>query len=57
MDYNVKNGKYYKVIDRKTNNLITFGELTKGQVLSTIHKVIFISEQEYLAIKESADLT
>lgn len=55
MDYNVKNGNYYKVIDRKTNNLITFGKLTKGQVLSTIHKVIFISEKEYLLLQESAD--
>ena len=45
MNYTRTDGKYYKVIF--DNEIITFGELETGQILSTIKEVVFISESEY----------
>lgn len=45
MNYTKTDGKYYKVIS--DSEIITFGELETGQVLSTIKEVVFISESEY----------
>ena len=50
MDYTNDKGRFYKVEDAKSGKLITFGELRTGNILSTIHKVIFISEEEYLEL-------
>lgn len=47
MDYTIENGKYYKVVDAKTKEVITTGELGKNSILSTIHEVEFLTEDEY----------
>lgn len=51
MNYTIENGQYYKVIDAENN--IILGELGEGDVLSTIHQVTFITEEEYLEAIES----
>lgn len=47
-DYTIENGQYYKVTDKDTKSIISFGELKEGDVLSTIHKVEFINDQEFM---------
>lgn len=46
MDYTIENGIYYKV-ENENGELITFGELKEGEVLSTIETVIFLSKEEF----------
>lgn len=46
MDYTLENGKYYKVLDAD-GELIAFGELVEGEVLSSKHNVEFISKEEF----------
>ncbi|WP_197053595.1 hypothetical protein [Sphingobacterium sp. T2] len=46
MDYTIENGKYYKVLGAD-GKLITFGELSEGEVLSTNDNVEFISKEEF----------
>lgn len=50
MDYTIENGKYYKVLGAD-GKLITFGELSEGEVLSTNSNVVFIDEQDYLQLR------
>lgn len=45
MDYTIKNGEFYKVMFE--GKILTLGKLENDNVLSTIHEVIFISEDEY----------
>lgn len=45
--YTLADGKFFKVINSKTNAVITFGELTESNQLVTIHKVEFISEEQF----------
>ena len=40
-------GEFFKVLNKDTGTLIMFGRLEVDQVLSTIHTVIFITEEEY----------
>ena len=47
MDYTILDGEYYKVLYKDNNDLITYGKLEEGQILSTNHTVIFITEDEY----------
>ncbi|MDV4276742.1 hypothetical protein MSG71_19760 [Acinetobacter baumannii] len=42
-------GQFYKVIDKDTGAVITMGELSDTNTLSTIHNVEFISEEQYEA--------
>jgi hypothetical protein len=54
MNYTESNGKYYKVIS--DNQIITFGELESGQILSTIKEVVFISESEYNELSKAKEI-
>lgn len=45
--YTMVDGKFFKVINSKTNAVITYGKLTETNQLVTIHKVEFISEEQY----------
>lgn len=47
-DYTIENGRYLKVTDKDTDDLIGIFEMSKGNVLSTIHTVETVSEEEYL---------
>lgn len=57
MDYNINNGRYYKVVHRQNNEVISFGELMEGQVLSTIHIVHFIDKEEYDQLNQTDQIT
>ncbi|MEN8927134.1 hypothetical protein ABF359_17700 [Acinetobacter baumannii] len=48
-DYTITDGQFYKVIDKDTGAVITMGELSDTNTLSTIHNVEFISEKQYEA--------
>ena len=52
MDYTIENGRYYKVVDTKTKELIATGELSKNGILSTIHEVQFLTEEGFNALNE-----
>lgn len=52
MDYTIENGRYYKVVDAKTKEVITTGELSKNSTLSTIQEVEFLTEEEFNALNE-----
>ncbi|EMC7952873.1 hypothetical protein VXG46_003883, partial [Acinetobacter baumannii] len=43
--YTMADGQYFKVINKSTNAVIIYGELTESNQLVTIHKVEFISEE------------
>ncbi|CAG68952.1 MULTISPECIES: hypothetical protein [Acinetobacter] len=47
-DYTIENGQYLKVTDKDTGDLIGIFEVSDGNVLSTIHTVETVSEEEYL---------
>ncbi|MDC5385026.1 hypothetical protein [Acinetobacter baumannii] len=47
MDYTINDGQYYKVTDKDTGAIITYGELSGTNQLSTIHNVEFISKEQY----------
>lgn len=47
--YTMADGQYFKVINKSTNAVIIYGELTESNQLVTIHKVEFISEEQYEA--------
>ena len=47
MEYTILDGEFFKVLNKDTGTLIMFGRLEVDQVLSTIHTVIFITEEEY----------
>lgn len=47
-DYTIENGQYFKVTDKDTDDLIGIFEVSDGNVLSTIHTVETVSEEEYL---------
>ena len=49
MNYTIKDGQFYKVTDKDTGVFINVGELKESNVLSTIHNVEFISEEQYEA--------
>ena len=49
MNYTIKDGQFYKVTDKDTGVLLSVGELKESNVLSTIHNVEFISEEQYEA--------
>ncbi|MFH4296958.1 hypothetical protein WAJ01_10910 [Acinetobacter baumannii] len=48
-DYTITDEQFYKVIDKDTGAVITMGELSDTNTLSTIHNVEFISEEQYEA--------
>ncbi|ARG36242.1 hypothetical protein ACT4VK_08870 [Acinetobacter baumannii] len=48
-DYTITDGQFYKVLDKDTGAVITMGELSDTNTLSTIHNVEFISEEQYEA--------
>jgi len=48
-DYTITDGQFYKVLDKVTGAVITMGELSDTNTLSTIHNVEFISEEQYEA--------
>lgn len=45
--YTLENGKYYVIKDPVSGEVITFGEISENQVLSTVHKVYFIDKDTY----------
>ncbi|MDC4489522.1 hypothetical protein [Acinetobacter baumannii] len=47
-DYTKDYGEYLKVIDKDAGTLIGIFEVSDGNVLSTIHTVEAVSEEEYL---------
>lgn len=47
-NYTIENGQYFKVTDKDTNDLIGIFEVLDSNVLSTIHTVEAVSEEEYL---------
>lgn len=47
MDYTINDGQFYKVTDKDTGAIITYGELSGTNQLSTIHNVEFISKEQY----------
>ncbi|MDO7219849.1 hypothetical protein [Acinetobacter nosocomialis] len=54
--YTLANGKFFKVINSKTNAVITYGELTESNQLVTIHNVEFISEEQYESERPKPEL-
>jgi len=51
MDYNIEKDTYYKVVDKDSGEIISNGFIEKGNVISTIHTVVFYeTEEEYLAV-------
>ena len=56
MDYTLEDGKYFKIL--KTNDeLLTFGRLMIGQILSTIHNVVFITRAEFIILLETENIS
>ena len=55
-DYTITDGQFYKVIDKDTGAVITMGELSDTNTLSTIHNVEFISEEQYEAERPKPEL-
>ena len=49
MNYTIKDGQFYKVTDKDTGVFVSVGELKESIILSTIHNVEFISEEQYEA--------
>lgn len=49
MDYTIQDGKFYKIIEN--NEIVSFGELTEGMILSTNSEVVFIEQDEYFTLK------
>ncbi|MDV4276693.1 hypothetical protein MSG71_19485 [Acinetobacter baumannii] len=49
-------GQFYKVIDKDTGAVITMGELSDTNTLSTIHNVEFISEEQYESERPKPEL-
>lgn len=47
-DYTIENGQYLKVTDKDTSDLIGIFEVLDSNLLSTIHTVEAVSEEEYL---------
>lgn len=45
MDYTIKNGRFYKVIEN--NKMTSVGIMSESSLLSTIHEVVFITKEEY----------
>lgn len=52
MYYTLEDGKYFKILNTN-DELLTFGRLMIGQILSTIHNVVFITRSEYLILIET----
>lgn len=50
MDYKYNNNKYYRLIDN-LNKIVCYGYLDFRSILSTNHKVEWISEEEYINYK------
>ena len=55
-DYTLADGKFYKVTDKDSRAVITIGELSDTNTLSTIHNVEFISEEQYEAERPKPEL-
>ncbi len=55
MEYTILDGEFFKVLNKDTGTLIMFGRLEVDQVLSTIHTVIFITEEEYNELASSEE--
>lgn len=55
MIYTLADGEFYKVLNKDDNSFITFGQLVQDQQLSTIHIVIWITEEEYNNLLESEE--
>ncbi|MEW7179216.1 hypothetical protein [Acinetobacter baumannii] len=55
-DYTITDGQFYKVIDKDTGAVITMGELSDTNTLSTIHNVEFISEEQYESERPKPEL-
>lgn len=53
--YTLENGKYYVIKDPVSGEVITFGEISENQVLSTVHKVYFIDKDTYDLYKSESD--
>lgn len=54
MDYKQTDGEYYKVLDRDSDELIDVGQISPEQTLSTLHKVVFITHEEFVELTQSA---
>ncbi|ENV24763.1 hypothetical protein ABTN42_19985 [Acinetobacter baumannii] len=54
--YTMADGQYFKVINKSTNAVIIYGELTESNQLVTIHKVEFISEEQYESERPKPEL-
>jgi hypothetical protein len=52
-EYTLADGEFYKVLNKNTGAYITCGQLIPDQILSTIHTVVFITEQEYNELVEA----
>ncbi len=55
MEYTILDGEFFKVLNKDTGTLLMFGRLEVDQVLSTIHTVIFITEEEYNELASSEE--
>ena len=55
MEYTILDEEFFKVLNKDTGTLIMFGRLEVDQVLSTIHTVIFITEEEYNELASSEE--
>lgn len=47
--YTRADGQYFKVINKDSGAILTYGELSESNELNTIHNVEFISEEQYEA--------
>jgi len=55
MDYTTENGRFYKVLDAVTTELIIFGELVEGEILSTNQDVVFIDGVEFVKLVKNQE--
>lgn len=47
--YTQADGQYFKVMNKDSGAVLTYGELNESNELNTIHNVEFISEEQYEA--------
>lgn len=47
--YTLADGRYFKVMNKDSGAVLTYGELNESNELNTIHNVEFISEEQYEA--------
>ena len=54
--YTKADGQYFKVTNKNSGVTLIYGELNESNELNTVHKVEFISEEQYKAERQKPEL-